>query len=54
VTLTVDDRPIATLTAPPYAVHWRLVEGAHTFRAAVRQADGSVSRSAPVRIDVEP
>ncbi len=54
VTLTVDDRTVATLTAPPFTVYWPLVAGTHTFRAVVRQADGTTRPSAPVRIDVQP
>jgi membrane carboxypeptidase/penicillin-binding protein PbpC len=54
VTLTVDDQRFATLNAPPYAVYWPLTEGDHTFRAAVRQADGTTRQSEPVRIAVLP
>jgi hypothetical protein len=54
VTLTVDGRAVATLTAPPFAVYWPLVAGAHTFRAVAQQADGTTQQSAPVRIDVRP
>jgi len=52
VTLYVDDRPLATFTAPPYEVLWTLEAGEHTFRAVGRDEAGRPLRSAPVSIRV--
>ncbi len=52
VTLYVDDRPLATFTAPPYEVLWTLEEGEHTFLAVGRDENGRPLRSAPVSIRV--
>ena len=52
VTLYVDDRPLATFTAPPYEVLWTLEAGEHTFRAVGRDEEGRPLQSAPVSIRV--
>lgn len=52
MTLSVDGAPLATFTAPPYEVLWRLEVGEHTFLAVGRDENGRSLRSAPVSIRV--
>ena len=52
VTLYVDGRPLARLTAPPYRAMWPLAPGVHRFAAVGRDGAGNAWQSQPVRITV--
>lgn len=52
VTLLVDGRPLARLSAPPYQALWQLEPGVHVFVAEAVGSDGLRLSSAAVRIEV--
>ena len=52
VTLYVDGRPLARLTAPPYRAMWPLAPGVHVITATGLDAAGELLESQPVRITV--
>jgi hypothetical protein len=52
VTISVDDRALATLREPPYRAWWPLEPGEHSFRAEATDGRGRESFSDTVRITV--
>ena len=52
IELSIDGLPLASLTAPPYTLLWRLEPGTHTFSAVGRTLDGKEIVSGDVTIEV--
>ncbi len=52
IKLSIDGLPLASLTAPPYTLLWRLEPGVHTFSAVGRTVDGMEIASGDVTIEV--
>jgi hypothetical protein len=54
LTILIDGKPLATLPGPSYRTFWTLEPGRHTITITARDAQGRVTRGAPVDITVEP
>jgi 1A family penicillin-binding protein len=52
VTLLVDDRPLATVPAPPYQALWPMAVGTHTFTATGIDTEGNELRGNSIVIEV--
>lgn len=53
VTITLDDRLLATMTHSPYRILWELAPGTHRIAVMARAGDGTVLRGEVVEITVE-